>query len=164
MRRVFWIASISVCLFVFVTACSTTPIDTNDNSSDNTSDNSSNDNTGAPRCVTGADGGETTVSYNEDLVPILANRGCLSSACHGGSFLQSDYDLRTYEGIFGPGDQAVAFDLCNVVPGDPDASYLIEKLSPNPRFGSRMPENRTALTDDEIEMIRTWIAEGAQDN
>lgn len=160
MYRVFRGASISVGLFVFVTACTTTPPDTNDNTSDNTS----NDNSAATRCVTGLDTGETTVSYNVDLVPILANRGCLSSACHGGSFLQSEYDLRTYDGIFGPGDQAVAFDLCNIVPGDPDASYLIEKLNPNPRFGAQMPENRTPLTSDEIEMIRTWIAEGAQDN
>jgi hypothetical protein len=52
-----------------------------------------------------------------------------------------------------------------VVPGDPDGSFLIEKLtSDSPRAGVRMPQDRPPLDEVEIELIRTWIAEGAVNN
>jgi hypothetical protein len=51
--------------------------------------------------------------------------------------------------------------MCDVVPGNPGASLLVEKISPNPRFGARMPDGFPPLTDDEIQLIVTWIQEGA---
>jgi hypothetical protein len=41
--------------------------------------------------------------------------------------------------MFLPGDEAEAFEICPIVPGDPEASYLIEKLQEGPRSGARMP-------------------------
>jgi hypothetical protein len=145
---------------VACSACSPMPPAGNDNAAANVNQNSSPQ----PRCTTGSTGGVTTVSYNLDLVPIFANAGCLTSACHTGQFPQSGYNLESYEATFGPGDQASIFGLCDVVPGDPDASYLLEKLGANPRSGVRMPQGLTPLTAEQIELIRTWIAEGAQDN
>jgi hypothetical protein len=53
-----------------------------------------------------------------------------------------------------------------VIPGDPDNSYLVQKLLGSPGIvGERMP--RTAgpfLTQGQIDIIRRWIAEGAQNN
>lgn len=120
----------------------------------------------SPRtCGKGEAIGETTVSYADDIVPIIEMRGCLTSGCHGGGLVAFNYSLETYEGIFGPGYGARTLGTCNVVPGDPSASFLIEKLtSEAPRAGQRMPLNRDPLSAEEIELIRTWIAEGAAHN
>jgi hypothetical protein len=154
--------AILVCAAIAFAGC--TPM-TGGSGNDNVNDNTGNTNeNAAPRCIPDETSGTSSVSYNQDLVPLLARHDCLTSACHGGTFLSGGYDLRTYEGLFGPGDVAEIFGICNVVPGDPDASFLIEKLLANPRSGTRMPQNRPALSDEEIDMIRTWIADGAPDN
>jgi hypothetical protein len=59
-----------------------------------------------------------------------------------------------------------------VVPGDPDASYLVLKIAPptdapcqDPTHHRRMPpEPREALSPDSIATIVTWIREGARYN
>jgi hypothetical protein len=51
-----------------------------------------------------------------------------------------------------------------VVPFDPDASYLMEKLtSEQPAVGTSMPP-MGLLPEDYIDRIRAWIAAGALDN
>ncbi|HEX6581794.1 MAG TPA: hypothetical protein VF195_13115 [Actinomycetota bacterium] len=48
-----------------------------------------------------------------------------------------------------------------VVPGKPEESELVEHLlSP----GMQMPPSRPPLPDDTIQLIVTWVAQGAQDN
>lgn len=114
---------------------------------------------------TGMAGVPTTVSFANEIRPIFERNGCLTSACHGGGLISSGYNLETYAGVFGPGDEARALSTCDVAPGEPDASYLMEKLSEdNPRLGARMPLNRPPLNDADLELIRTWIAEGALEN
>lgn len=103
-----------------------------------------------------------TVSFARDVLPILERHGCRNPSCHGGPFPSSDYDLRTYEGIFGPGAWARSMNACEVTPGNPDTSLLLEKLGPSPRFGQRMPVNRDPLTAEEIALLRQWILEGAR--
>jgi hypothetical protein len=52
-----------------------------------------------------------------------------------------------------------------VVPGDPNASYLIHKLEG--RFdivGARMPLGDAPLAQADIDVIRTWISQGAANN
>jgi hypothetical protein len=51
-----------------------------------------------------------------------------------------------------------------VVPGKPDESLFLQKLSPNPPCGSRMPVGGKVLPDDQLAMIRSWIAAGALDD
>jgi hypothetical protein len=53
-----------------------------------------------------------------------------------------------------------------VVPGDPDNSYLIHKIEGAPGIvGQRMPRtNGPFLTPGQIEIIRAWIRQGAQNN
>ncbi len=54
-----------------------------------------------------------------------------------------------------------------VVPGDPDASYLVQKLTQEtPCNGARMPRpfevgNAPPLTSDQLATIRAWIQSGA---
>lgn len=107
---------------------------------------------------------ESTVSYSADIVPLFTQTGCLTSTCHGGTFVSSSYSLETYEGLFLPGSEAVFLGACPVVPGDPEASYLIEKLGPDPSIGVQMPNNRPPLTADQMDLLRLWILDGAPDN
>lgn len=63
------------------------------------------------------------------------------------------------------GDEANQLNVCVISRGNPDESFLIEKLrSENPRLGLQMPLEREVLTEEEIALIETWIEEGAQDN
>jgi hypothetical protein len=50
-----------------------------------------------------------------------------------------------------------------VVPGDPDKSYLLCKLSAtcDRRKGERMPKDSPALSDETVMTLRAWIASGA---
>ena len=49
-----------------------------------------------------------------------------------------------------------------VIPGNPDNSYLIQKLEGAPGIvGQRMPIGGQFLTDGQILIVRRWIANGA---
>ncbi len=102
-----------------------------------------------------------TVSFTQDIVPLLERRGCRNPACHGGPFPSSNYDLKSYAAMFGPGILARALGTCDIVPGSPDRSFLLEKLSSSPRLGQPMPLGQAPLSPAEVELIRTWILEGA---
>jgi hypothetical protein len=113
-------------------------------------------------CAPGSAGKPGTVSYSRDILPLFNSAGCLNAGCHAGVLLSSEYDLTTYEGTFGPGLAARNFGMCDVVPGNPDASFLIEKLGPSPRIGLTMPNGLNPLRPDQIALVRTWILEGAR--
>jgi hypothetical protein len=117
-----------------------------------------------PKCPPGQFNPEATVSYTNDVLPIFVREGCLSPVCHGGGLPAGGYDMRQYETIFGQGTAARVFGLCDVVPGDPDSSFLIEKLGPSPRFGRQMPDLLPPLEADDMQLLRTWILEGAGDD
>ena len=52
-----------------------------------------------------------------------------------------------------------------VVPGRPCDSVLVQKISGSPPFGARMPLGGPPyLSEDEQQLVRDWIAEGARDN
>ncbi|MBI4600869.1 MAG: hypothetical protein HY721_02810, partial [Planctomycetes bacterium] len=115
----------------------------------------------AEPCAPGVSGQAATVSYIRDIYPLFRRSGCLNSRCHTGPVPEPGYDLRTYQGLFGPGLEARSFGMCDVVPGNPRASFLIEKLGPEPRSGVRMPNGFPPLRDEQIAMVYTWIREGA---
>jgi hypothetical protein len=51
--------------------------------------------------------------------------------------------------------------LARVAPGNPDASYLIQKIEGTAAVGGRMPLNGPPLPAETIAVIRQWIANGA---
>jgi hypothetical protein len=109
-------------------------------------------------------GGNTTVSYRNEIQPLFDNAGCKTATCHGGAIPASGYSLSSWERVFGPGIEARALGLCDVVPGSPERSFLFEKIGPSPRFGVRMPDRLPPLSDEEVALVETWIREGAQDD
>jgi hypothetical protein len=55
--------------------------------------------------------------------------------------------------------------LPRVTPGDPDDSCIIRKLEGGPGIrGQRMPLTGAPLPQEQIDLIRAWIADGAPDN
>ncbi len=54
--------------------------------------------------------------------------------------------------------------VLRVVPGDPDNSYLIQKLEGTASSGAQMPLNAPALPQTTIDVIRQWISAGAIDD
>jgi len=93
---------------------------------------------------------------------------CSVAGCHdgGGPALPRSMDLRagnSFASLVNVASEQVAF--ARVTPGEPDNSYLIDKLEGNQAAGtSRMPQGGTPLDQATIDMIRQWIADGAQDN
>ena len=51
--------------------------------------------------------------------------------------------------------------LLRVSPGDPDNSYLIQKLEGTAAEGARMPLGGDPLPQSDIDTIRQWITDGA---
>lgn len=117
-----------------------------------------------PKCPPGEPNPNATVSYTNDVLPIFVREGCLSPVCHGGGIPAGGYDMRTYETSFGQGTISRVLGLCDIVPGNPDTSFLIEKLGPSPRFGNQMPDKLPPLDAEDVQLLRTWILEGASDD
>jgi hypothetical protein len=51
-----------------------------------------------------------------------------------------------------------------VVPCKPDESLLLQKLTSTPPCGNQMPVGGAPFSEDQLDMVRGWIAAGAQDN
>ena len=51
--------------------------------------------------------------------------------------------------------------LMRVNPGNPDASYLVQKLQGNNAVGARMPFGGPYLPQEQIDLVRQWISAGA---
>ena len=97
----------------------------------------------------------------EDITP-----SCSSfSTCHAGAVGagQLKLDVDPYAALVGVESPTVAGKI-RVVAGDPDASYIMEKLtSATPADGTQMPPG-APLDAERLELVRGWIADGAPDN
>jgi hypothetical protein len=101
---------------------------------------------------------EQPVEFNRDVRPILSNK-CL--ACHGPDDLQRQAGLRLDEASIATAE--LESGSIAIVPGDPDASELIIRITHEDE-SQRMPpaEFGKSLTKAEIDLLRRWIDEGAR--
>ena len=100
---------------------------------------------------------QETIQFSRDIQPILADNCFL---CHGPDESSRQAGLR-----LDLADHATALLASGrraIVPGDVDASELIQRIS-SPHAASRMPPEKSTkhLEDSEIELLRHWIAAGA---
>ncbi|MFM9166982.1 MAG: DUF1553 domain-containing protein [Verrucomicrobiota bacterium] len=98
-----------------------------------------------------------TVSYNRDVRPILSEN-CFH--CHGQDPKHREADLRLDER-----DSAVAVSdgSAAIFPGDPTRSAIIQRmLSKDPDEVMPPPKSHRSVTPAQVEVIRRWIAEGAE--
>jgi hypothetical protein len=88
---------------------------------------------------------------------------CAIPGCHGGGSAQ--FGLRLDPGfsygnlvnVASPRDAS----RIRVIPGNPDGSFIIQKLEGTQTLGDRMPDFGPYLPQSTIDVIRQWIADGA---
>ncbi|MCP4099527.1 MAG: hypothetical protein GY748_25180, partial [Planctomycetaceae bacterium] len=100
---------------------------------------------------------ETPISYNRDIRPILSEN-CF--ACHGMDAGNREADLRLdlYEAAVGKEEDGAA-----IVAGQPDESLIWQRiLETDPDVVMPPPESKKTLTDDQKQMLRRWIKQGAE--
>ena len=112
--------------------------------------------------------GDNPPTLSGDVQPILT-ANC-TTGCHGGATPILGQNLS--EGQTTASTVNVASielpSMDRIEPGDPDNSYLVHKIQGTQASvggtGERMPLSRDALTEEQIDIIRAWIADGARDN
>lgn len=91
------------------------------------------------------------VSYSRDIAPIFALH---CNSCHGDSGVAGGLSTGAYGDLMKAGDA--------IVPGDPDASQIVQLIEGRRGEEHRMPLGGAPLAADQIALIRRWIAEGAK--
>ena len=106
----------------------------------------------APAAPPGGSGPPTTVSFLQEVLPLLDGVDQICTGCHGGAggLALDSYSAVLTGGVSGPA----------VIPGDGAGSLLIIRL----KNDTMPPAGNPDLTFNEIERIETWIDEGALDN
>lgn len=92
-----------------------------------------------------------TVYFVNDVLPIIQSN-CAFSGCHGNGSAQDGVDLSSYDHI-----------MIEVTPGDPNDSELYEVITESDD-DIMPPAPYEALTTEQIQTIRDWILQGAQNN
>ncbi len=97
------------------------------------------------------------VSYYRDIRPIFQQQcqGCHQPAKANGSYVMTDFAAMVKAGESGKPA---------IVPGKPDASYLIEEIRPGKDGKAEMPKGRKALSQVELDLVTRWVQEGAADD
>jgi uncharacterized membrane protein len=99
-----------------------------------------------------------TVSFSNDVFPIIKRR-CMP--CHASdSENPSELFMESYPDLMKGGKHGKP-----VIPKKGDESILVQKIKPSPPFGDQMPlMTKKKLTDEEIEIFKKWIDQGAKKN
>ncbi len=99
---------------------------------------------------------EGEVDFARDVLPILSNSCYL---CHGPD--QESEEAKDAGFRLDIRDEAIAFEA--IVPGDPDASILMDVIT-STRSTRVMPppgSHKPRLTEREVDLLRRWIEQGA---
>jgi len=99
-----------------------------------------------------------SVSFSNDVFPIIKKR-CLP--CHASdSDNPSEFFMDTFSDIIKGGKHGKP-----IIPKNGDGSIFVQKIKPSPPFGDQMPlMTKKKLTDEEIEIFKKWIDQGAKKN
>src|SRR6266513_833548 len=95
------------------------------------------------------------VSWVKDIQPLL-NARC--SECHSSDERKNEFEITSVETLRTKGRK----DGPGVLPGNPDESAII--LRTRGRTKPQMPKGRPPLSEDEVHLLRMWIAAGAKDD
>ncbi len=100
---------------------------------------------------------ESGISYDRDVLPIF-RRSCFG--CHQNGKRQGDYRMTEFASLLAGGES----EQPAIVPGNPEASYLIEQITPQDGHAAMPQAPASPLSPAEIETIRDWVAQGAVDD
>ncbi|MBD3334485.1 MAG: hypothetical protein GF355_03125 [Candidatus Eisenbacteria bacterium] len=109
------------------------------------------------------DGNATLGAIQQEIF----DTSCALSNCHLGDGAPFGLDLSEGEahGNLAGVSSSEKPSLLRVDPGSPDESYLVHKIEGGPDIvNARMPLGRDPLSGEQIDLIREWIAAGAEDN
>jgi len=119
--------------------------------------------------TTGPSGPGGTVSFANDVQPIFSG-SCAFSGCHGTSnanpggkpmVLASGQAYNNIVGVF----SVELTTMQRIQAGQPNNSYLIHKIQGSHQSvggsGGRMPLGSAPLSQAQIDLIRSWVANGA---
>jgi hypothetical protein len=95
-----------------------------------------------------------SVDYSRDVKPIL-NQRCIS--CHGGVKQQGEFSVLFEEEAFQPAESGTI----PIIKGDAKNSEFYKRLI-SEDSDERMPYKEAALPQEEIEILKQWINEGAE--
>ncbi|MBE7488427.1 DUF1553 domain-containing protein [bacterium] len=95
------------------------------------------------------------VSYSLQIKPLLEAK-CVG--CHVGARPKGLYDVTSVHNLMQEGGSAGP----GVIPGKPDDSSLVQYV--RGILQPRMPKEEPPLSEDEVHLIREWIASGAIDD
>jgi len=105
---------------------------------------------------------DVRVSYMNNIRPMInltIKTGCM---IHMTMPLTVRFDPSTYDSLLAGGVNSGRDIIIKCRPCD---SILVKKLAdPMPPFGARMPMSGSYWTDDQLALLKDWIAEGALDN
>ena len=94
----------------------------------------------------------TLLDFNRDIRPILSEN-CFY--CHGQDGQKREADLRL-------DDRTAAIEAGAIVPGDPGASTMLERIhSTDPDVQMPPPDSNRLLSDAQKKLLDRWIKEGA---
>ncbi len=97
---------------------------------------------------------DQAVYFANDVLPLL-NSKCSSAGCHGNGSAQDGVSLETY---------ALIMQTAEVVPGDAQASELIEVILETDPDKRMPPAGSPSLSADEISILQDWVSQGALNN
>jgi WD40 repeat protein len=97
------------------------------------------------------------VSYYKQIRPILQQH---CQGCHQPARPQGAYSMTTYAEVVRP----IKEKKHPVVAGKPEASLMIEQITPGASMKAAMPKDKDPLPAKDIALIRTWITQGAKDD
>jgi hypothetical protein len=117
--------------------------------------------------------GQATFTQIKSLFQASCAIGCHNSSDNSGNLNLTGTDQEVYNRLINitptnPAASAAGYKL--IKPGYPDKSYLVRKCNnnlystsalPNSSFGNTMPNNSNPLPNNQIELIRQWVYEGA---
>lgn len=98
-----------------------------------------------------------SVYFEQDILPLLVSN-CAMSGCHDVASHEDGIILNSYDHVlFGDDDNLV-------VPGNPNASELIEVITEDDPDKIMPPPPDNPLSSSQIELIYAWISQGASNN
>lgn len=114
----------------------------------------------------GPSSSDTTISFASQVQPIFT-ANCALSGCHAGSSPQQGQNLTAGDAysytVNITSHEEPAYK--RVDPFNADSSYLYLKITGSPLIsGVRMPYNKPALSQSDIQTIQQWINQGAKNN
>ena len=101
-------------------------------------------------------GAAEPVSFHKQIQPIFQAH---CQGCHQQAKQTGGYEMTVFANLLKGGESTVAA----IVPGKPESSYLVELITPVDGK-AEMPRGKEPLSATDIELIKTWIAEGAKND